>query len=118
MKPPLAGSMTARFTESATAPVGMPQRPATPTLRVAPAATAGPPCGPFALRVSMMRHGVTGNSFVAALGVFCVTVTVAVLLLAEPQMLPTRTQYDVVVEGETVTLDPVAPWIGDAVLPE
>src|SRR4051812_11401195 len=109
MKPMLAGSITARLTEIATAPVGMPQTPATGMLIAAPAPTAGP------LRVSMIRHGVTRVRCVAALGVFAVTVTVAVALFALPQELLTCTQYDVVADGETVTLGPVAPWIGEPV---
>jgi hypothetical protein len=45
-------------------------------------------------------------------------VTVAVALLTEPQEFDTRTQYDVVVAGETVTELDVAPAIGDPVFPE
>jgi len=81
----------------------MPQTPATGMLSAAPAPMGDP------LRVSMIRHGVTSVRCVAALGVFAVTVTVAVPLSALPQELLTRTQYDVVVAGETDTLDPVAP---------
>src|SRR5438067_10700095 len=103
MKPMLAGSMTARLTETATVPAGMPQTPATGMLMAALAPMAGP------VRVSMIRHGVTSVRCVAALGVFAVTVTVAVALLALPHELLTRTQYDVVDDGETLTLASVAP---------
>src|SRR5262249_22560359 len=96
----------------------MPHTPATTMVRVPPLGTAGPPCGPFELRVSMSRHGVIGNSFEAALGGFAVTVTVAVLLSAEPQLLLTRTQYDVVVVGATVRLEELPPETGVEVSPE
>ena len=59
----------------------------------------------------------TRKNFVAPLVVFVVTVTVAAALFALPQLLLTRTQYEVVLEGETVTLGPVPPVTGDAVLP-
>src|SRR5260370_14693129 len=87
----------------------MPQTPATVMVRVPPDESAGPPWGPFAFRVSMIRQGVTRNNRLAALGVFVVTVTVTVTLSAVPQPFETLTQYEVVVAGETVTLEPVAP---------
>src|SRR5207248_2405957 len=109
MYPMAPGLTTVRFTATATAAVGMPHTPATAMVRVPPEGSAGPPLGPLGLRVSMSRHGVTGKNFDAALGVFVVTVTVAVALFAEPQLLLTRTQYDVVVDGETSMPAFVAP---------
>ena len=47
------------------------------------------------------------------------TVTIAVLLLVEPQEFVTRTQYDVVDCSRDVVYDEdVAPAIGDDVLPD
>src|SRR5436305_9604511 len=46
-----------------------------------------------------------------------VMLIVALELLTEPQALLTRTQYVVATVGETMTDDPVAPAIGEAVLP-
>ena len=44
--------------------------------------------------------------------------TVAVTLFAAPQLFDTRTQYDVVLAGLTVIDEPVAPPIGELVLPD
>jgi len=46
-----------------------------------------------------------------------VTVTVAPRLLMPPQPLETTTQYELVVVGATVKLEPVPPPTGDAVFP-
>ena len=46
------------------------------------------------------------------------TVTVAALLFAAPHEFVTRTQYVVVVDGETVIDGPVAPATGCDVLPD
>ena len=46
------------------------------------------------------------------------TVIVAVALLTEPQELKTRTQYDVVEAGVTITELLVAPEMGFAVFPD
>jgi hypothetical protein len=66
----------------------------------------------------MIRQGVRGWYREAALGVFVVTVTVTVVLSAEPQPFVTLTQYEVVVAGATTTFALVAPPIGEEVLPE
>jgi hypothetical protein len=46
------------------------------------------------------------------------TVTVAPVLVTEPQELVTRTQYEVVADGATVMLGEVAPAIGEVVTPD
>jgi hypothetical protein len=47
-----------------------------------------------------------------------VTVTVADALLTEPQEFDTRTQYDVVAPGDTVSELDVPPATGDEVFPD
>ena len=52
--------------------------------RLMPAARLGPPKGPFALRVSAIRHGVTGTKRSACGGPALITVLSTALLSADP----------------------------------
>lgn len=96
------------------APVGIPQTPAACTMRAVPDGSA------VKFRESYMRQGVTRCSPAAVAGASDVvlTVTVAVPLFALPQAFVTRTQYEVVKPGATLTDAPVAPAIGFAVFPD
>src|SRR6266545_565124 len=57
-KPSPVGLTMVRLAAMTFAVDGTPHTPATGNSRTVPAASAGPPRGPFALRVSAMRHGV------------------------------------------------------------
>src|SRR5262249_20357657 len=57
--PPVFAAVTVMLTESALAPAGIPHFPVSVNGRVKPASSAGPPSGPFWLRVSTTRHGVS-----------------------------------------------------------
>src|SRR5262245_2754757 len=57
--PKLVGLVMVRFSATALAEAGTPQTPARTNSRCPPDVRAGPPRGPFALRVSTARHGVT-----------------------------------------------------------
>src|SRR5437763_9664030 len=96
------------LTASAVALAGTPQSPTMGLLRNTPAWIAPPPL------VSRTRQGETRKNAAGAAGT---TVMVAVLLLTSPHASLTRTQYDVVAPGVTVTDDAVAPPIGLDVSP-
>src|SRR6185295_9326852 len=67
--PPLVGVTSVTFIETAVAVDGMPQKPVIWKVRGTFALSAGPPCGPFALRVSSRRQGARVNSFVRVDGI-------------------------------------------------
>jgi hypothetical protein len=85
------GETTVTLRANDLADAEIPHTPATVTFRTAPDAMAGPPRGPLAFRVSMIRHAGTRKNDAAAAG-GAATETVAVLLFADPQEFVTRTQ--------------------------
>ena len=85
MYPRGARGTTVRLREYAKALAGIPQELATGLKsRLIPAARLGPPKGPFALRVSAIRHGVRGTKRRACGAPALITVLSTALLSDDP----------------------------------
>ena len=122
--------MTVTFAEIACAPAGMPQEPVATKRRTDEAASRGPPSGPFGLRVSRTRQGVTSKKPVVEDPPTVVDANTPWLAfpyepLALVSTFTARTMYvqpppgtpesvnDVIPSGEEVTREKGPPGFGD-----